>query len=667
MNILHKRSTQIFLIIFFCAIVYIPSLNNGFIWDDDQYVHKNPWVQRADGLKDIWLTHKTPQYYPLVFTSFWVENKLWGNSPFGYHLVNLLLHIFNALLLFGLIRRIYPRAAFPVAILFAIHPIQVETVAWVSERKNLLGFFFFLLTAVTYLKYTATKKAEQFYLSVAFFICALLSKSVAVCFVSVPLLYEWWKNKRVGLKVVRDTIPFAAVGLAGAINTIYLELYRVGAQGTSWSFLAVERVVLAGRILCFYVYKLLVPLNFVFIYPRWEINIFQWWQWLFPAAVLCVFLALIRYRGRIGRGALAVSIFYVISIFPALGFVNVFPMKFSFVADHFSYFSVAALLLMLSAMAFFISDKLRERIPGPLKGKYDTAKWVFFLVLVVALSCKSYVVTRNYINEETLWKDVLENNPEAFIAYNNLGTIYRDKREYDKALTMFQKAVELSPDDTFHYSNLGSVYGLMEKPAKAVPLFKKAIELHPDRIGAYNNLGIAYLSLGEYDEAIGISEKTLELWPANGASYDNLAVAYYHKKDYPKAVQNCERAVALGYEMNPELLKVLEPYRGATQPIVVVKKTIPEQTFYGDVLSLNQKGVEKGKSGDLDGAILLFKQALQLDPSDAETYNNLGFAYYQKGEVSEAKAYFEKALSVDPGNLKAKTNLDFLRNKHPEI
>ncbi len=665
-NILQRRSVQICLIIFVCAIVYIPSLTNGFIWDDDQYVHKNPWVQRADGLKDIWFSYKTPQYYPLVFTSFWAENKLWGNSPFGYHLVNLILHIFNALLLFSLIRRIYPRVAFPVAILFAIHPIQVETVAWISERKNLLGFFFFLLTAVTYLKYTVTRKVSQFYLAVIFFICALLSKSVAVCFVSVPILYEWWKNKRVGWVVIRESIPFAAIGLAGAVNTIYLELYRVGAQGGSWGLLAIERVALAGRILCFYVYKLLVPLKFVFIYPRWEVNIFQWWQWLFPAAVLCVFLILVRYRGRIGRPALALSIFYVISLFPALGFVNVFPMKFSFVADHFSYFSVTPLLLMLSAGGCFISDMLRKRVTRQNKGKYDTVKWVFFLMIVAALSSKSYAVTRNYVNEETLWKDVLKNNPEAFIAYNNLGTIYRDKGSYDKALSMFQKAVELRPDDTFHYSNLGSVYGLMGEPAKAVPLFKKAIELHPDRIGAYNNLGIAYISLGKYDKAIDISEKTLELWPENAASYDNLAVAYYHKKDYPKAVQNCESALALGYAINPELLKVLRPYvEHKGEEVIDVEAEQGERT--ATVLELNRQGIAKGGGGDLDGAIELFLEALRLDPSNPETFNNLGFAYYRKGQVLKAKEYFEKAVEADPTDRKAAANLEFIRTKHPEI
>jgi tetratricopeptide (TPR) repeat protein len=321
---------------------------------------------------------------------------------------------------------------------------------------------------------------------------------------------------------------------------------------------------------------------------------------------------------------------------------------------------------MLSAGGCFISDMLRKRVTRQNKGKYDTVKWVFFLMIVAALSSKSYAVTRNYVNEETLWKDVLKNNPEAFIAYNNLGTIYRDKGSYDKALSMFQKAVELRPDDTFHYSNLGSVYGLMGEPAKAVPLFKKAIELHPDRIGAYNNLGIAYISLGKYDEAIDISEKTLELWPENAASYDNLAVAYYHKKDYPKAVQNCESALALGYAINPELLKVLRPYvEHKGEEVIDVESEQGERT--ATVLELNRQGITKGGGGDLDGAIELFLEALRLDPSNPETFNNLGFAYYRKGQVLKAKEYFEKAVEADPTDQKAAANLEFIRTKHPEI
>jgi hypothetical protein len=306
MGINQNKLFQVILIVFLCLLIYVPSLKNGFIWDDDDYVFKNPWIKNPEGLKVIWFTHETPQYYPLVFTTFWLEYKLWGLNPVGYHTVNLILHILNALLVFWLALKIYPRLAFIAALLFAIHPIQVETVSWITERKNLLSLFFVLGAMLAYLRFDHTRKMKDYLLPVGMFVCAILSKSVAVCFIFVPVLYEWWQCGRITWRKVRLSLVFILTGFLSALYTLYLEFYHVGAHGRAFTLPFLERLMVSGRIIFFYMYKLLFPFNFMFFYPRWAVNTAIWWQWLFPLAVGLILGALIYYRKTIGRGGINV-------------------------------------------------------------------------------------------------------------------------------------------------------------------------------------------------------------------------------------------------------------------------------------------------------------------------------------------------------------------------
>ena len=396
----HKRFLQILLIAFLCLMIYIPSLRNGFIWDDDSNLYKSQWIQKADGLKVIWSTDKMYQYYPVVFTTFWLEHRLWGLSPLGYHAVNLTLHILNALLFFWIVSKIYPGLAFISALLFAIHPIQVETVAWVTECKNLLSLFFFLLAVLAYLGFDNTKRKRYYLLTLLLFILALMSKSVAVCFIFFPVLYKWWKDNKVTWREVKLSIAFIATGLIIGLYTLYLELYHVGA-GEAFSLSFLERLVLSGRAALFYIYKLIFPFNFMFFYPRWQIDPHIWWQWLFLLGVILILAGLIIYRKRIGRGALALFIFYLISIFPVLGFLNVFPMQFSFVADHFSYLSTPFLLLLLCATVSLIFNRLTSKFPRLHSAPFKIL-WISLFILIVAYMCsKSMILTRNYKDETT--------------------------------------------------------------------------------------------------------------------------------------------------------------------------------------------------------------------------------------------------------------------------
>jgi len=248
-----KKTLSIACLVGLTAFIYFPSLFNGYIWDDDSYVFGSKWSKSEEPLRSIWLSRsETPQYYPIIFTVFWAGHKLWGFEPFGFHLVNLIVHIANAILVLAVTRRLFPRAALAVALVFAVHPIQVETVAWISELKNIFSLFFFLLACFWFFIYEERGKPGAYALSFVFFLGALLSKSIAVCFVFVPVLYRWWRHGGIRRKDIIISIPFALAGAVSAINTIWLELYHVNTRGAEFVIPFADRLVLFGRTTLFY-------------------------------------------------------------------------------------------------------------------------------------------------------------------------------------------------------------------------------------------------------------------------------------------------------------------------------------------------------------------------------------------------------------------------------
>lgn len=557
----HQKIYQISIIIIISIMVYGFFLNNGFIWDDDLYVYNNPFVKSMDGLKTIWFSRETSQYYPLTYTSFWIEHKFWVLNPFGYHVVNLILHICNSLMIFLILRNLYKRAAFPVALIFAVHPIQVETVAWISERKNLLGFIFFLAALLVYLKFDGTKKTRYYLMAIGFFVCALLSKSVSVCFVCVPILYKWYKDGKVTWREVKISIPFVIIGLTAAINTIYIEANLAGAKGDAWDLTILEKFVLSGRILLFYIYKLCVPFEFMSFYPRWNVDTSVWWQWTFSIVSLFLLFSLVCYRNKIGRGPATLFIFYIISIFPALGFVNVYPMLFSFVADHFSYFSAPAILLLICATVILVLDKVDKKVPLLWTNIVKILKWSVLSIVIIFLCSKSMALNHSYKNLFTFWEEVIRKNPKAWIGHHNLAVLYMNIGELERSESFYEKAIEIRPDYARAYYNLALLYVSSGKQQQAIVSYKKAIEIVPYHVSALNNLGTIYSDMNKYTEAIKFYTKAIEFGPDYLIAHRNLAVAYYNQKKYDLAIKHYDKAIKLGFKSDSLYLEILEQYR----------------------------------------------------------------------------------------------------------
>jgi tetratricopeptide (TPR) repeat protein len=503
-------------------VAYQPVRRAGFIWDDDAYVQDNPLLRSGAGLRQIWLKPRaSPQYYPLVFTSFWLEYQLWKLNPVGYHLTNLLLHGGAAVLLWRLLRRLELRGAWLAAALFALHPVQVESVAWITERKNVLCGVFYFGAALAYLHYALPRPltaagrhhpAAWYSVALVLFVLALFSKTVAATLPAALFVVLWWRRGRPEWKDAA-LVPMAALGLCFGLLTIWLEKHHVGAAGPEWELTLPQRLIIAGRAVCFYVGKVLWPADLAFIYPRWQIDPKNPTLYLYPAAVLLTLVSLYLLRRRFGTGPLAAAFCYIGTLFPALGFFNVYPMRYSFVADHFQYLATPS---ALAAMTALVAGLLRQRLRRP------AVAWLAAgAVLTVAgvLTCRQ---ARIYSNLETLWRDTLRKNPTAWMAHNNLANLLRDAGRLDEAADHYLQALAVKPDFAMAASNLGIVRKLQGRLDEAAACYEQAIRLDPDYAPALYNLGNLRRDQGRWDEAIAAFCRAIELKPNYAFAHVNL-------------------------------------------------------------------------------------------------------------------------------------------------
>ncbi len=604
--------------------VYFPSLTNGFIWDDDDYIINNFSIQKTEGLKEIWFSYKTPQYYPVVFSSFWLEYQLWGQNPTGYRVVNLVFHIFNALLIYLILFKLYKPIALPAALIFALHPVQVETVAWITERKNIFGAFFYLLATFFYIRFYESQQKKDYGLSLLSFTFALLSKSITATFVIVPLLIRWWQGRKFCPRDFIQLTPFVLLGFAAGLNTVYLEIVRVGAKGSSWSLPLLGKLVLPGKIILFYIYKLVFPYELIFFYPRWSIDPSIFRQWLPSLCVALTLGLLLFYRAKVGRAAFALFLCFVASLFPALGFFNVYPMMYSYVADHFQYIASISMIILLCAAAGFIAQRMVfERFAFAPKTR-QIAFIVALVIIVPILGFKSYSYSKVFKNRETLFMDVIRKNPGAWMAHNNLGMVYISKGEVSRAFDQFQQTLKIRPKDCTALNNLGNIYKARGSWEKARTAYETCLAADPEYATAHNNLGLVHVHSGDLRQARERFEKAAALDPMAHNTQLNLGLLYLQQKEYDKSMAHYQKAIAI------------HPYY---------------------VEAYLQMGLLYAQTGRNTKARQAFEKVLEIDPDNFHAHNNLGILYRHDGRVEAAVVHFRKAVTLDPNSLQARYNL----------
>ncbi|MGO9312932.1 MAG: tetratricopeptide repeat protein [Syntrophobacteraceae bacterium] len=541
---LRQNAGRLIILVAITFFAYIPAIGGNYIWDDDQYVTQNHTLQSLQGLGRIWLEPAaTPQYYPLVFSSFWVEHHLWGLNPTGYHVVNVLLHICVAGFLFYILQYLGVPGAWLAALVFSLHPVHVETVAWISERKNLLSGLFYMCSAVFFLRFfkagdahgsdTGNEQWRYYLAGMVLFICALLSKTVTCTLPVALIVVLWWKRGRITPKEAFSMIPPLIVGAAMGLLTAWLEHSHVGAQGAEWEISIIGRFLVAGRALCFYMWKLLWPVNLIFNYPHWNVDDRVWWQYLYLISAAALFLLLWLKRDRFGRGPLSASLFFAVTLFPALGFINVFPFRYSYVADHFQY------LASIGPIAFIAAAAYRK------VSVYSQRKKRCFLaaaaVVLVVLAGKTWVQGYAYADSWTLWNDTLRKNPESEIAHNNIGSDLSRQGKHQEAIAHFTEALRIMPGSVRAHYNFGVELALMGRTGEAMQHYREALRIYPRDSQTLNNMGTILMKEGKSDEAIQCWKLAVDARPEYVGAHFNLMTAYQVIGDRESAMREYAR------------------------------------------------------------------------------------------------------------------------------
>lgn len=509
---------------------YLPALQAGFVWDDDFHVTGNALLRSIDGLRRIWLEPTaTPQYYPLVHTTFWLEYRLWGLQPAGYHAVNVLLHAVNAVLAWRVLLRLAVPGAWLAAAVFALHPVHVESVAWISERKNVLSLAFYLGALLVWTGAASQPPAAQRRAMapvLVLFLAALLSKTVACSLPAAMLVLAWWQRGRIRRVDLLVTGPMFVLGLAFGLMTVYLERHHVGAVGEDFNLTLPERLLVAGRALWFYAGKLCWPTNLTFIYERWTLDTHSAAQWAFPLAAAVVVCAVWAARGKLGRGPLAGLLLFGGTLAPALGLIDFYPMRYSFVADHFQYAASLALIALAAAAAVRALEAL-----GPRGRPLGLALCGLALAALGGLTWRQ---TQAYRDAATLWRDTLAKNPNCWMAWHNLGNLLLHEGRSDEAVAMYGKSLELvgsrsGPQVAQAHCNLARLLqsqaeeaALDGQHARADVRFRQAADHYQAAIrggvappGTHFNLALVLERLGRMREAAAMMRAAAELDPGD--------------------------------------------------------------------------------------------------------------------------------------------------------
>jgi tetratricopeptide (TPR) repeat protein len=631
-------------------IAYQKVLHAGFIWDDDAHVIR-PFLRSVHGLWRIWFEPgATQQYYPFLYSAFWLEHRLWGDSALGYHLVNIVWHLIAAGLFYRILRRLAVPGAFLAASIFALHPVCVESVAWISEQKNTLSTVFYMLAALVYLRFDQQRRVGLYALSFGFFVLALMSKSVTATLPAALLVVFWWKRGQLSWRRdVLPLLPWFILGAGAGTLTAWMEQTHVGASGTAYGLSFAERFLVAGRAIWFYLGKIFWPVDLIFIYPRWTVNTRELWPFLFPAATLAALAALLALRGR-SRGPLAVALLFTGTLFPALGFVNVFPFIYSYVADHFQYLAVAMMSAGLAAAFVFGTKRLSST------GR--RAAQVTAVCLVGALAWLTWRQGEMYADKETLWRTTIARDPASWIAYNNLGGYLLQTGRVDEAIGNIQTALKFGPSNAAAYANLGNALWQKRQANDAIEQYKKALEIDPGYVPAHLNLGNVLLQTGHANEALASYQRALEIKPDFATAHTNLGDAFFQLDRTDEAIDQYNKAL----EDDPHDVEA-----HTNLGTISAQKGRMDQAIahYQDALAINPSfamahtnlGNALLKTGRTEEAIPHYRKALEIKPDFAKAHTHLGDALLQIKHVDEAVAHYTQALKIDPRDVEAHTNL----------
>jgi Flp pilus assembly protein TadD len=522
-------------------VIYLPVWQAGFIWDDDDHVTANPCIVGPLGLVQIWSTNNA-RYYPLVLTTFWLEHAAWGLQPTLFHLVNVLLQGICAVLLWRVLRSLDVPGAWLGAALWAVHPVQVETVAWITELKNIQSGFFYLLAVLFFVRWLKARQTpppspSSYAWTLVFSALAMASKSSTVVLPVILGLVAWRVEGQCRARTLLRLLPVLLMSAAAAAMAMWtVDLQGVN-QDVRWIRTWPERFITAGRVFWFYLDKLAWPHPLIFIYPRWNLHPENGISYLPLAAAAALLLVCWWKSSTWGRDVFFALACYVAALLPVLGLVEHYFLRYSFVADHLQYLAGMAPLALAGAG---LTTLLQRTLP-----QKPRLQWTLCALLLLALGSVSFSRAWTYQNEETLWTDTVTKNPASWMAYNNLGTLCLDRGQVESAVADFDHAVAIDPTLPQPYYNLGLAAVQTGQTDAAAANFRQALSLDPAYEDAHYNLGKVFLEQHRPAEAEAEFRRTLELNPQNAEAHNNLGVALLRQHRFDDASAEFQKALQL--------------------------------------------------------------------------------------------------------------------------
>jgi tetratricopeptide (TPR) repeat protein len=633
------------LIVAATLLVYERVFRAGFIWDDDRFLTRNPLIHASDGLYRFWFTTQPPDYFPLTSSMLWLEWRLWGTDATGYHVVNVLLHAASALLLWRVLLRLRVPGAWLAGLLFAVHPVAVESVAWITERKNTLSMVFYMASILVWLRSeevpplpeignppsprlrgTSRKSAiGNYVLSLLLFLLALLAKSSVVMLPAVLLGCAWWRRGRVTGRDFLRVVPFAALAAALGLVTVWYQYHRnIGTDVVRIDGLA-SRAACAGWAAWFYLYKALLPVNFCFVYPRWatSASLLAFVPGLLFLAMLFLFAWFRRSPSAVssgpngwGRPFLFALGYFLVALLPVLGFLNIYFMKYSLVSDHWQYTALIGPVALAAGLLAWVMERHSE---------WRTVAMAVAGAVVLACAFLTFRLTPIYHDEITLWRDTLAKNPNAWMAYHNLGLAYARVGRAEEAMLNYNQAVALKPDNAPAYCDRGTLHAAAGRYAEAMRDFDHSIALKPDNAPAYCNRGNLYALANRYDEAIREYDRSIAAQADYEFAWYDRGLAYAKTGHPEEAMRDFDQAIAL----NPEDTQVY----------------------------LNRGNLNEDVNHRYDKAIADYTKAIRINPGCVAAYISRAIAYYMAKDYQRARSDVRIAQRLggrpDPAFLRA--------------
>lgn len=511
--------------------LYFRALNGEFLWLDIENIVHNPLLRSYLGLAQIWNSYGAINYIPLTFTSFFLEYQIWGASPFGYHITNISLHVFNAILLGKILQKLELRDAWLIALIFVIHPIYVESVAWISQRANVLSGFFYLASALSFLRYRDKDLKRYYLLSIICFTFSLFSHPITCTLPLALMLLVYSQEGKVSWKTIQSLFSFILLGALFFFRALSAQCVYLLSNGESFQFSLLERLVISSRALIFYAQKILVPNSLSIIYPQWDLSLNQplnIFSLYFNTAILLLLIGLFLKGYKWFAIAL---VFNILTILPNFGFLNLNEFSNSFVADRYQYLaSIGVLVLSVELLTGFLKGLLQK---------------IVLIVVLIIFGALTWSQTHVYQNQESFWKNVIETNPKSSIGYDNLGDYFLHRGQISLAIRNYTTAIQLDSSNADSYLNRGKAFFSLRKNEKALSDFNHALKINKNDAIALNNRAGIYQLLGDNKRAIKDLNRSLKLKPDYSSAYYNRGLLYFIEEDLASAEADLNKAIKL--------------------------------------------------------------------------------------------------------------------------